>query len=306
MFSAKAKKSSLITSGISILDDGIAFALVSHEQDTPAVLHAEFIACSTAQYQETLVKLAKQHSLESHPCNFALQPSDYQILQVEKPDVASNELAAALKWRIKDLIDFPVDDAVIEILLPSIPNSNSNTAEVVISKASTIQRHVDLLNSAHINLVSIDISELAARNISFHSTPQLSSFALLNLWDDYARISIYLNNDLYLSRSSSIGLKTLDHISEQELSSLSILDSLALELQRTYDYYESHSRQAPIAELFILKNGHSDSDFSEQLQQHTGVNTQAVDVSLLTTNKDLTINPKCMTALGAALRNEFD
>lgn len=306
LFAAKAKKVSLITAGISILDDGIAFALISHEQTTPAVLHCEFITCSSSQHGDVLSKLSKEHSLDIHQCNFVLQPNQYQIVPVEKLEVADDELASALKWRVKDLIDYHIDNTVIDILSLSKNVSNSNTVEVVATEESTISHIVNLLRSANINISSIDIADLAARNIGFHCNPELGSYALLNLWNEDSHINVYLNNDLYLSRSSSIGLTTLEHVSEDDIASLTILDTLALELQRTYDYYESHSRQAPIGELFILKNTVSNSDFAELIKQRTGVNTETIDISALTSNTDTLIDNKCLMALGGALRNEFD
>ncbi len=307
LFSAKAKKVSQIISSISILDDGIAFALISHETESPVLLHCEFIPCSANEHLSTLAKLSKQHSLDKHYCNFVLQPAEYQILQVEKPEVADDELASALKWRVKDLIDFHIDDTIIEILTPSSNEKDSNTIEVVAARSSEIEQTVALLRDAEINLASIDISALAIRNIICHIAPELPSYALLSLKNDSARINVYLNNDLYLSRASSIGLNTLEHVSEDNSASLTILDTLALELQRTYDYYESHSRQAPISDLFVLINNHSNTNLAELIQQRTGVNTQNIDHSFLTYNNDeINIDPKCMLTIGAALRKEFD
>jgi MSHA biogenesis protein MshI len=309
LFSSKATKISPITSGLTFFDDGIAFALVSHETQTPALMHNEFIPCSNAQQASVLANLSKQHNLELHPCNVVLQPHQYQILQTEKPDVGDDELAAALKWRIKDLIDYDVDDTVIEILARPSQVSSANTVEVVVSKYSIIESIVSLLKNANINLASIDISELAARNIGFYAGYDEMSYALLNLWHDYARISVYINGDLYLSRNSSIGLSTLEHIVESDDASLMILDSLALELQRTYDYYESHSRQAPINQLFVLLNTSSDSKVAELLEQRTGVNSQNMTISFLNTNDtetEILADPKCRLAIGGALRKEFE
>jgi len=307
LFSSKAKKRSQITSGLTFFDDGIAFALVSHETETPALLHNEFVHCSSDEQASVLAKLSKQHNLDIHACNVVLQPHQYQILQTEKPDVEDNELASALKWRIKDLIDYHVDDTVIEVLAPPGQAYSSNTVEVVVSKFTIIETIVTLLKNANINLASIDISELAARNIGFYANYDVNSYALLNLWHDYARISVYLDDDLYLSRASSIGLSTLTHVVENDDASLMILDSLALELQRTYDYYESHSRQAPINQLLVLLNTESNSNVAGLLEQRTGVNSQNMTISFLTTNNaDMPTEPKCMLAIGGALRKEVE
>ena len=49
------------------------------------------------------------------PTVSVLDPGGYRLLLVEAPDVPADELRAAVRWRIKDLIDFHIDDAVIDV-----------------------------------------------------------------------------------------------------------------------------------------------------------------------------------------------
>ena len=49
------------------------------------------------------------------PTVSVLDPDSYRLLLVEAPDVPADELRAAVRWRVKDLIDFHVDDAVIDV-----------------------------------------------------------------------------------------------------------------------------------------------------------------------------------------------
>jgi MSHA biogenesis protein MshI len=309
----KAKKEEKTTAGLTISSDGIALAIVSHAEKLPALLHAEFYPCSTSEQATLLLKLNKQFQLDKHSCTLILSPNEYQLLQVESPDVPSQEQSAAIRWKIKDLIDFHIDDAVIDVI--QVPGKNeitTETVQVVTCRNSVIQRYVDELHASQYALSAIDIAELASRNLLLQETSQTSNaFALLNLWDDYSRISLYLNNDLYLSRSSSIGLTTLAHIFENEHieeASLIVLDSLALELQRTFDFYESHSRQAPIQQLFIQSNNTFPTTLPELIQQRTGITTQNMNLDSLFRHQSNTADSlpsRCLNAIGGALRYEY-
>src|SRR5688500_18366249 len=40
-----------------------------------------------------------------------LAPGEYQIVSVEAPDVPAEEMKVAVRWKLKDVIDFPVEEA---------------------------------------------------------------------------------------------------------------------------------------------------------------------------------------------------
>jgi len=309
LFSLKTKKDDTTVAGINFSSEGIALAIISHANSHPTLQYAQFHPCTTSEWPTLLAQLDKEHNLAAHSCNLVLSPDEYQLLQVESPDVPSHEQSSAIRWRIKDLIDFHIDDAVIDLItVPGEQASAARSVQVIASRKSVIQRYVDTLHAANYQLNVIDIAEQAARNILTQSVAQTEAVALLNIWEDYARISLYLEGDLYLSRSSSIGLQTLAHIFEKEDiddASLVVLDSLALELQRTFDYYESHSRQTPIQQLFIQTNSEFPTKLAELIHQRTGIETQQINIDNLINNNIDQIDqpsPQCHLAIGGALR----
>jgi MSHA biogenesis protein MshI len=311
LFSLKTKRDDKITAGLTLSSDGVALAIISHTNKLPSLVHAEFYPSTTAEHATVLSQLNKQHQLNKLPCNIVLSPDEYQLLQIESPDVPQQEQNSAIRWKIKDLIDFHVDDAVIDLInVPGEHATASRSVQVIACRQSVIQRYVDLLHSESYAITSIDIAELAARNLLQQQAEKNEAIALLNLWGDYARISLYFNDDLYLSRSSSIGLNTLAHIFESENiddASLVVLDSLALELQRTFDFYESHSRQTPIQQLFVQTNQPFSSKLAELIQQRIGISAQEINIAGLQPNDGQTANSlpsQCLSAIGGALRAE--
>jgi MSHA biogenesis protein MshI len=305
LFSLKASNNKQISSGIVISEQGIAFALIAH-QPTPSLLYADFIACSHAEQHEVLASLCKQHGLTKYPCNLVLLPNDYQLIQIEQPNVKANELNSALRWRIKDLIDFDIEEAVIDALLPPQQAGNQHNCEVIVANQDTIQHYASLLQQAKIQLNSIDITELAIRNIAARLSEPASSMAVLSLWPDMAKISLYLDNDLFLSRSSSIGLTTLTHLQQEDDAAMIILDSLALEIQRTFDYFDSHSGQGQgaINNLYILSNGICPAKLSSLITQKTDIPCQQISLDLFLQHNDASVadSENTMIAIGGALR----
>jgi MSHA biogenesis protein MshI len=79
---------------------------------------------------------------------------------------------------------------------------------------------------------------------------------------------------------------------------------LALELQRTFDYYESHSRQSPISQLVIISNEQPLEKLAVLLQQRLGIDCIGINIpDILTLNENIAnIDHKCITAIGGALR----
>jgi MSHA biogenesis protein MshI len=312
MFSLQAKSTDKIVAGISIFENGIALAIVDHSKRKPILNHAHFYTCLGAEQSTLLSELSKEYKLHDITCNLVLYSNDYQLHQIDAPDVPKHELSAALRWQIKDLIDFHIDDAVIDKI--EFPNQNSasqgkHSILVIACRQSLVQNYVNLLHAANCNLVTIDIAALAARNIVSHiGTVAGASVGLLNLWDDRAKISIFLNHDLYINRSSSIGIQSLAFVSKEDTDSQSILDSLTLELQRTFDYYESHSRQAAISHLYILSNGQSLPDITQLIEERLGIDCSIIDPSDFISSADSmsdTITNNCIMAIGGALRMEY-
>lgn len=284
MFSLQAKPADHLSAGISLFANGIALAIVNHTNKKPVLEHACFYACAGVEQATFLAQLSKEYKLYDIPCNLVLAPNEYQFHQVDAPDVPKHELNAALRWQIKDLIDFHIDDAVIDKIDLPIKNQASqgkNSLLVAACRQSLIKEHVALLHTANCKLSTIDVAALAARNIVSHieNADQDSSIGLLNLWDDMAKISVLMKHDLYINRASSIGLESLSFVSEEDNNSQPILDSLSLELQRTFDYYESHSRQAAISHLFILSNGQSLPNIDNLIEQRLGIDCSIIEPS---------------------------
>ena len=96
-------------------------------------------------------KLSREWHLERYRCATLLEPGDYQLLLVEAPNVPPAELKAAIRWRIKDLLDYHVDDATVDVLdIPPDPSgaARSHSMYAVAARNGAVQACIERLGAA--------------------------------------------------------------------------------------------------------------------------------------------------------------
>ena len=83
------------------------------------------------------------------PTVSVLDPAVYHFSLVEAPDVPADELRAAVRWRIKDLIDFHIDDAVIDVfeMPPHARGGPHRMMYAVTAKAELVKQQIEQLEA---------------------------------------------------------------------------------------------------------------------------------------------------------------
>ena len=232
-----------------------------------------------------------------------LEPASYQLLLVEAPDVPEEELRAAVRWRIKDLIDFHVDDAVIDVFeMPS--HSRGGQAKMmytVAARADSVRKQVDLIGNAGYSLEAIDIPELCLRNVADRIEEDGRGVALLYLSEEQGFLIVVRQGVMYLTRRIETGVQTL--ASSNGLRG-ELVSGLALEIRRSLDYFESHYDQKPVSMLYSA--GLETGDRND-LAIDLSVSVEDIDLDSflnLDCEVDGDLQRKCLPAIGAALRHE--
>ncbi len=303
LFASSVKKSEAI--GVEFNANGIAFAHVQRDAgQLPHLKHAEFLPNEATdkvdidRLQERLAALG----LQGLPCNLALNNENYQLLLVEAPAVPEAELVDALRWRIKDLINFPVSDAIIDaFLLPEeCSRGGKKMAYVAVVKREVIAERVGWAKQASLMLNAIDIAELAMRNIAQTVTDTSRGLAVVMLYQGGGSLQLVRNSDLYLARNFKLNYNAglLDDIP---------IDALTLELQRSLDYFERQMKQPPPSQIFISGENLTPDKITEEFKRALPANIELLPItqgiSLGESVEEHTL-PLCYSALGAALREE--
>ena len=296
---------------LSFTPDGIAIAISHYTDNNPALTHCEFIA--TNNKQSTLEELSKQHHLEKYDCTLVLSSENYRLITIETPQVKEEELTDAIRWKIAELIEFPIEDAVIDFypLPDSQRSTTTNMLEVVATQKSTIQPLVDLCLQCNLQLSIIDIQETTLRNLAALIPENERGVAVLHLQKTTGRIIIERQGSLYLSRKLAIGFDRLG-INNNFLSAEQISmehDGLALDIQRSFDYVESFYGLPPISGLAVIPLPENTQDLLNTLNHNHGVTARIMDLSTII-NGDILMDDGtqsfCATVIGATMRESIN
>ncbi len=315
--------------GISILAEGIGVARIIRESPTapPKLTVCEYFPTpSAAERPAILNEIAAKFQLDSATCTSLMDAGNTSLLLVEAPEVDPTELKAAVRWRIKDLIDFHIDDAVIDVfdIEGQRERGRANMMYVVVARFSAVREHIDLLENARVGLNVIDIPELAQRNVATLLKEDQIGVALLHFSPHSGLLTITRQGSLFLARTLEFGSDHLgaessltadlgdDGAGDTTDTGLSaglrrLLDSIVLEVQRSLDYYESHFGLPPVSGLVIAPTEQAVPGMLGYLSNSLGLPVRLLDLNSVLDSEqtiDDVLQARCFAAIGAALRVE--
>lgn len=239
-----------------------------------------------------LYQFIKRHLLKRIPCVAVMGVGHYQILLTEAPPVLESELVAAIRWRVQELIDFNIEEAIIDVFEVPASHRQEKMIYVVVARKKVVQVHVDNLLKIGFKLIALDIPELAMRNIAALLPEDKNGVALLWLTPKYGILTITRDATLYLSRTI-----------EGDINYKAPL--VVTEIRRSLTYYENNFNQAPINHLVIAPTPPPLLNLCKYLAAHLGINVRLLDLNkLLNSQLRLTVaqQAECFPILGAALR----
>lgn len=201
-----------------------------------------------------LAALARDHGLKRCRCVTILPQGQYQTFQVEAPSVPQEELAAALRWRVKDSLPYSLEQAVVEaLLLPQGPafSNRAPQALVVAADKTVVERHAAPMRAAGIGLAAMDIPELSQRNLAALFEDENRGLAFLHVTEGGGLLTLNFQGELFaFRRIEGLPARTTSADVQQ-----AVLDRIVLELQRSLDYFDRQFSFISISRLVLAGDG---------------------------------------------------
>ncbi len=301
--------------GLSVSPEGLGFARIGKGLgDAPMLDVCGFHPAQAGiNLTEQLAHIARANKLKKQSCAAVIDLGKYELFPVEAPNVPENELRGAVAWRIQEMIDFAVEEAVIDVFdFPGDrPANQPRQVYAVVARESLIREHSEAIRGAHMQLNAIDIPDLALRNIAGLLPEDSQGVAFLYITGERSLITITKHKSLYFSRSFPIGFnhlqaEDLDKVEDTENTEIAgWYETLTLEIQRSIDYYESHFRQSPLMNLVLAPIEIELPQLQQHLEQSLGIKVRKLDIaSILSVPQDLDekIQARTLLAVGEALR----
>lgn len=303
------------TAGLVAIDfqeDGLCAALVERSSSSlPSVKEVAFYAADKTSVPNALEKIAKELHTDRYQCTTVLGSGEYQLLSVDAPNVPPDELKTAIRWRLKDMLDFHIDDATIDVLdVPVDKNAAGRVHSMyaVAARNQLIQQRQALFGDAKIPLSVIDIPEMAQRNIAALLEPEGRGLAVLSFDSRGGLLTVSFSGELYLSRRIDIPLEQLQQSNLEQRNVC--YDRITLELQRSLDHFDRQYHFITLSKLVIAPLGEAGQGLREYLATNLYLPVEAVDLeavldlSKVPVLKSSAEQQRYFMALGAALRHE--
>jgi MSHA biogenesis protein MshI len=265
--------------------------------------HVEVDIESEEQWCSTLDSMISKYKLASANCCLILPGNRYQLLQIDKPALADDELAGALGWSIKDLVNIPQEDLIADFFhVPVKISMQGDKLNVIVSSSKTILPLIDVFIKNKIELSAIVPEEMVIRNIIGHQ--DTASLLLSQQKNEEIALQIVKKGEIYFARKLR-GFNRIHEYTAEELVD-GLTDSLSLEVQRSMDYFESQLKQAPIKNILLALPTEHQTLIAEQIAQHfmrIDVKTMEISNQAANVKSALGLTEQFFPALGGALEN---
>lgn len=264
-----------------------------------------------------------------------LDPQHYQILKVDTPSVPQQELKAAARWQIKDMVDVDGADLTLDVLhVGGDVERAQRQLFVVAARNRAIEALTQGAAGVHSQIGIVDIWETSLRNLLAQQARRddlsARACAAVLIEDSQCLLVVCAGDELFYTRRIE---PDADLVARARGDTPSVSPAevplgfeyqpggdfetaghqespLVVELQRSIDVWERSWPELPLARLYVLTADHGDA-VAALIQRELGQRTVALNP--LAAFAPNTPAPEgdaraamaaCLPLLGAALRTE--
>jgi MSHA biogenesis protein MshI len=199
-----------------------------------------------------LPRVAQELSLQRYRCTTMLRPGEYQLLLIDGLNVPKAELKSAVRWRVKDMVDYRIEEATVDVLdIPPLDGASDRPHPVFAVSAHNdlLKSRIERFEAGRIPLSVIDIEETAQRNIAALYEADNRAVALAYFGHEAGLLTINVRGELYLARRLEVPLREI--VADSPEIAAGAHERVALEIQRTLDHFDRQFRQVGVAKLLL-------------------------------------------------------
>ncbi|NOY22933.1 MAG: pilus assembly protein PilM [Acidobacteria bacterium] len=256
-----------------------------------------------------LREVVKRTGLRKKAVAVALNPSILTTRDIQIPRVPDEELLSVIEWEIRQLIEFSRESHNLDFIIHNRGDrspSNKYQAMVVVSKKCDLENMVKLVEGSGLRVRRLGVPADALCSLAeIHPDVQQDmGSAIVNIGHHDSSVTIVQSGKLRFARQLDFSLDTLlGGISEQMTISTdqaadlsreislceldgetletkqmrtlagSILESLAAELNKSFNFYASVSRGGTVSRVYVTGGLADMSGIESFLLEHLGVIT---------------------------------
>ncbi|MFA9273902.1 MAG: hypothetical protein ACEQSE_03425 [Candidatus Aquirickettsiella gammari] len=310
LFSHNKKNAELMA--IRLGHDGLYSACIRHAAaGLPMVDFLSFYPTANQSWATLLERLARETPAKQKKCLLQLNQNEYQWFAIDALNVPDEELKNALQWRLKELIDYPIENASFDMLkVPGdIHNGGRNQSLIAVIAANQyLITNQNLFAAAKLPLGLIDVPETAQRNISTRLETDGRALAMLSFDAHGGLLTVTYAGELYLSRR--LDINSQDLMQQDTVERDTSFERISLELQRSLDHFDRQHNYLSTSKLVLAPLG----SVAEALRQYLSSNmylpvevldlASIVNLEKVSELKNAERQQAFFSVIGAALRQE--
>ena len=224
-------------------------------------------------------RVARELKLGRYQCSTMLRAGEYDILLVDAPNVPRAEMKSALRWKVKSMVDYPLESATIDFITVPAQGAAEGRAQqlyAVIARNDVLEARVRKFDDAGIALAAIDIPDTAQRNIAALYQADERGIALAYFGRNLGLLTISHGGELYLTRRLELGVEELAE--DVDAAEGGAHDRVVLEIQRTLDHFERQFRNLAVGSLLLAPTGRA-THLREILSERFDMPVRQIDLT---------------------------
>lgn len=259
---------------------------------------------------KALQNLRTSRKLKSYACTTLMMAGEYNVSQLDAPNVPPAERKEAVRWGLKGMVDYPVDSACIDLL--DIPMDGAGAGRqaslfAVSADEQAVRARIRVFDEARVLLAAIDIPELAQRNVAALFEDENRGLAFLRLDSSGGMLTLTFHGELIALRRVEVSATQLTEGNDERRAQ--VTERLVLELQRSLDNFDRQYSYIPVSKLMVAAYPQVDK-LAESLGENLYVPVQEMDLAQV---MDFPSLPELrapqrqamnLLAIGAALRTD--
>lgn len=257
-----------------------------------------------------LQRLRSARSLKSYACTTLMPDGEYNLTQVDAPQVPPAERKEALRWAIKEMVAYPVDSACIDVLdIPSagLPQGRSAGVMVVSAAEQAVRSRAAPFEAAKVPLAAVDIPELAQRNVAALFEDENRGLAFLRVDESGMMLTLTFHGELIAVRRGEMNTQQLSAPDPEQRAR--VMERLVLEVQRSLDNFDRQYSHIPISKV-VLASYPVVENLANELIESIYVPVREMDLAgvidfpAIPELRNPQAQAKNLLAIGAALRTD--
>jgi MSHA biogenesis protein MshI len=296
--------------GLNISSEGISVAYIDKSGvGLPILQYCRFFRTQKqSENKDKLQQWVNEHQLLGTNTVCVLSPQQYELFLIEEPNTPEKDLLASVRWKMKDYLSYPVEGAIVDYLpLPGkTEDIKGGVGYAVVAKKITIDEVVQITKQAGLVVVSVDIAELALRNIATLFKENLEGVLFIRLSSVGSQILVFKKSTVHLMRQVDINTRFLfEADANNDTLKQKLISELVVEIQRSLEYCVSNLKQSGIRHIVLAPTNEKNEVVKEELKNEFGINVHVMTLKDFVQYKDafdLLEQNKCLFAIGGALR----